>query len=151
MTPEQQIALESIVNRPLTEDEIAAIEPHLVNRNDVAIAAVLSAGRTRLMSIEVGVGTVIAVMKPNGGAFLDAVDALGQINRDVYWGMDSLRRGVFNPGLESAQGILNDLKKALPQFASELEKIKNLGRVSDPLSFNAVSAALNKAENRMTL
>lgn len=38
MTPAQQTALESLAGRPLSDDEIAAIDPLLPERNDVAIA-----------------------------------------------------------------------------------------------------------------
>ena len=45
MTPAQLSALEGVAGRPLTAPEIAAIEPLLPERNDVAIAAIINAGQ----------------------------------------------------------------------------------------------------------
>ena len=151
MTSEQQAALEKLAGRALSEDEVAAIEPLLLIRNDVAIADIISVGRTKTQDAQVGIDTILTTMKPNGGAFLDAIAELGKTNRDVYWGMDIIQRGVFNPGLAGARAFLNDLKVALPQFADDLDKIKMLADQPDPIHYNEVSNALNKAEGRETL
>jgi hypothetical protein len=151
MTPAQQEALETLADRALTADEVTQIDVLLPARNDFAIAEVLSVGRKRLRSMLVGPGTVVVAMDPHGGACLDAINALGETNRDVYWGMDPIRRGDFDLGLPSAQAWLDKLAALLPDFAEPLQVLQSLGYVADPFHFNDVSRVLNVAEGRMTL
>jgi len=145
MTPAQQTALVALAGRALTSDEVAQIEPLLVARNDVAIAAVLSSGRQRLRSMLAGPGTVVVAMAPHGGACLDAIDALGETNRDVYWGMGPLHRGDFDLGGVSEQAWLDKLAALLPDFAEPLQQLKAVGYADDPIHYTAVSEALNGA------
>jgi hypothetical protein len=60
MTPAQQLSLEGLISRELTGDEIAEIDPLLPDRNDVAIAAILSAGRVKTQPTPIGIGTVLS-------------------------------------------------------------------------------------------
>lgn len=142
------------MGRALSSNEVAAIDPLLAIRNDVAIAAVLSEGRVRLQSKYIGAGTIIAVMRPHGlsgGAFIDQLVAMGATDRDVYWAMDLIKQGRFDIGEPAAQVQMDVLASLLPDFALGLAALKALGQVPDPVNFNHVSDALNVAEGRMTL
>lgn len=153
MNQAQTDALKTLAGRTLTDADIAILGPLVDIRNDVDIAAHLSIGRKKLQRVAdgVGSGTVVVVMAPRGGAFLDAVEVLGQTDRDVYWGMDSIRRGVFDPGLAAGQAWLDKLASEMPDYSAELARVKTLGYVDDPLQAQQVSDKLNKAEGRMTL
>ena len=50
MTPQQQAALEALVSRTLTAEEVAQIDALLPTGSVGAIAALLSVGRTRVVS-----------------------------------------------------------------------------------------------------
>ena len=54
MNTAQQTALETLVGRALTAEEISAIDPLLADRNDSAIATLLSQGRTKLVQHMIG-------------------------------------------------------------------------------------------------
>jgi hypothetical protein len=152
MTPEQKAALEGLVGRELLPAEITQIDQIIGIRNDVAIEAILSAGRTVHGSTQIGPGTVIAVMgDPRGGRFLDAVQELGVEDRTVYWGMDPVRRGSLDLSVPAAVTSLIALKGKLPEYAVDIDKLLLVGVVRDPVGVNRVSDALNKAEGRMTL
>jgi len=153
MTPQQQAALESVVGRALTEGEITAIDPLLDwnNRNDVEIAAILSAGRTRLKSREIGIGTILGVLAPNGGEFLDALETLGASDANVRWLLKLIERGAFDAGLPSSRAQMTAYAQAVPALADGINALLALGIEQDPIQFNAISDALNIAENRMTL
>ena len=150
----QKAALESLVDRSLTAQEVADIDQLLPVRNDVAIAAVLSDGRTRLQSHMIGIGTILACMKAEGlagGEFLDALKALGNTNRDVYWIMTNIERGALDMGESATQESVVELKPAFASWSAGLDRLLALGRVADPIHYNAVSDALNIAEGRLTL
>ncbi len=152
MTPAQQSALEGLAGRALTPDESVAIASHLAIRNDVAIAALLSAGRVQLESHPIGHGTILEMMPAHGGEFIDTLESIGTQNRNVYWGIQPLNRGAFDLGLQASQDKLNWLKTSIvPQFADEITALQALGYAPAPLSIDFVSRALNAAEGRVSL
>ncbi|WP_305821389.1 hypothetical protein [Massilia brevitalea] len=144
-------ALAVVAGRALTPAELVVLEPLVCARNDVEIAAILSVGRTAYGATQIGEGTVVAVMDPRGGLFLDAVVELGQVDRDVHWGMAPVRRGVLDLSVPAARASLIALRSKLPNYAAEIDKLLQVGVVPDPIDFNVVSDALNNAEGRMTL
>ena len=153
MTPAQKTALETVAGRALTDAEVTALDPLLDpnNRNDVEIARIISNGRVKYEPTQIGPGTIIAVMGDAGGQFLDDVTALGQSDRNVYWGMDAVRRGAFDLSVPLARGMLAALQTKLPAHAQNLSKLLAAFAQPDNVPVNSVSDALNKAEGRMTL
>ena len=153
MTPAQQAALESVVGRALTQDEIAQIDPLLDynNRQDVQIAKILSVGRTRLKSTPIGIGTILAVMAPNGGEFLNSLETMGATDANVKWLLKLIERGAFDIGLESSRTQMQTYAQAVPALADAVNALLQLGTEPDPIHYNKVSDALNVAEGRMVL
>ncbi len=151
MTPDQQTALESVVGRTLTTDEIAAIDALLPERNDVQIAAILSVGRTRVQSTPISIGTVLAVMAPDGGNFLNALEALGATDANVKWALKMIEQATFDVGHPVSRAQLAAFAEAQPTLAPAVAALLAVAEQSDPIHYNAVSDALNIAEGRLTL
>jgi len=143
MTPAQQSALESVVGRSLTEAEIAQLDPLLAIRNDVAIAQVLSVGRTRLKSTPIGIGTILAVMALNGGAFLDSLEAMGASDPNIKWLLKLIERGAFDIGMPASRQQMTAYAQAVPSIAEGINALLQLGLEPDPIQISAVSEALN--------
>ena len=151
MTPEQQSALEAVAGRVLTQGEIDQIEPLLPNRNDVQIAEILSAGRTRLKSHMIGIGTILGALAPSGGAFLDSLETLGATDANIKWLLKLIERGAFDLGLEASRTQMQAYAQAVPALAPAINALMQLGVESDPIHYTAVSDALNVAEGRTVL
>jgi hypothetical protein len=151
MTPAQQTALEAIKGRALTADEIAALDPLLPSRNDVAIAAVLSVGRVRVEPRRVGIGTILATMRPNGGYFLDALEQLATTDSNVKWTLKLIEQSNFDIGLPATREELSAFAAANPALAANINALLAVAEIDDPIPTNAVSDALNIAEGRMVL
>ncbi|WP_312548170.1 hypothetical protein [Massilia sp.] len=151
MNDAQINALTSVAGRVLVTSELDALAPLVAIRNDIAIAALLSTGRTRHGPTQIGSGTIMAVLGDRGGPFLDAVEELGATDRNVYWGLDPVRRGVLDLNIPEGREQLARLKPKLPEYAADIEKVLAVGVVPDPIPFDTVSRALNAAEGRMTL
>jgi len=151
MTPGQQTALESVAGRALATDEIAAIDPHLPGRNDVQIAEILSVGRTRTQPTPIGIGTVLAVMAPSGGDFLNALESLGQTDANVKWALKMIEQGTFDIGHPVSWEQMTQFAAAQPSLADAVAALLSIAEQPDPIHYNAVSDALNIAEGRMTL
>lgn len=153
MTPAKLAALEACAGRALTEAEQAQAEPLLDpnNRNDVALAALVSVGRTKVMPTEIGVGTILATLAGSGGVFLDTLVQVGESNRDVYWTMDLIRQGRLRIDMPATRAGMQALAQAVPALADGIAALLQLGVAPDPVPVLDVSRALNVAEGRMQL
>lgn len=153
MTPAQKAALESVAGRALTVQEVEQITPLLAddNRNDVAISTILSAGRMRSVPTEIGIGTVLATLGDGAGAWLDAITAVGEVNRDVFWALKLLDRGALRVDMAATRQQMQALAQAVPDLAAGIDALLTLGMEPDPLPVVDVSHALNVAEGRANL
>lgn len=146
MTEQQQAALEALVSRELTQDEITQIDGWLESRRDDLIAGVLSIGRTRPVETEVGVGTVLALLRgvgAGGGAFLDTLEAVGESDRDVHWTMVLIREGKLRIDMAPVRAGMEALALAVPGLAAGIDILLELGFGPDPIKRDSVSDALN--------
>ena len=140
MSPSHQTALEILARRSLTADEIALADARL----DADLAASLSAGRMRLVSKEIGVGTILAAFAGSGGQFLDTLEAIGQTNRDIHWLLNGvILRGAFDPSLEASRYGMQQLATQLPAFAAGINALLAMAEQADPVAVGAVSDILN--------
>lgn len=151
MNQAQQSALEGLISRSLTGDEIAAIDLLLPERNDVAIAAILSTGRVKTQPTPIGIGTVLAVMAPSGGEFLNALESMGVTDANVKWALKMIEQSTFDVGHPVTRAQLEAFAIAAPAMASAVGALLAVAEVSDPIHYNAVSDMLNIAEGRVTL
>lgn len=156
MTPEQQNALESVVGRALTLDDIAAIEPLLLNRNDVQIAAILSAGQPdirRSIRVEELFQTLYEI-----GDYVTLKSAeiagnpLAVFVFAVLKDAKTLGPGVVNLDDTQTISLCDQLQEANLISQDGRDALESLSMVRpQPIHYNKVSDALNVAEGRLTL
>lgn len=150
MNPAQQSALEAIAGRGLTADEMAAIDPHLASRNDGAIAALLPAA-VNVVPTPIGVGTILAVMAPSGGDFLNGLEGMAASDANVKWSLKLIERGEFDIGHPVTRLQLSAFAQVNPALAPAISALLAVAERTEPVSTNAVSDALNIAEGRAAL
>ena len=150
MTPAQQAALESVAGQTLTAEQIAAIEPCLADRNDVAIASLLPP-KVAIVSTPIGIGTILATLAPNGGAFLDALETAGASDPNVKWALKLIEQSNFDVGMGATRAQMVAFAQAAPTFADGIAALLATAERAEPIHYNAVSDALNIAEGRLTL
>lgn len=151
MNPAQQSALEALAGHALTGAEVAAIDAVLPQRNDVEIAAILSAGRVKAVPQRIGIGTILAVMAPNGGAFLDALEGLAATDSNVKWTLKLIEQSNFDIGMDVTRQQLAAFATANPALATNIHALLAVAEQPDPIIYNAVSDAINIAEGRLVL
>lgn len=151
MSPAQQSALEAAAGRALTADDIAACEPLLAIRNDVSLAIHLSQGRRALQSRTIGIGTVLAVLAPDGGQFLDSIEALAAVDPNIKWGLKLLERGELDIGMPATRGLLGGIAANVASLAPGIAALLALAEIDAPVAVSQVSDFLNIAEGRATL
>lgn len=154
MTPAQQTALEAVAGHALTAEELAECDQHLDPdaRNDVALTEIVSRRRPVVYApVQIGIGTVLATLGPGAGAWLDAITAVGAVNRDVYWALKLLDRGVLEMHNPATRTQMAALAAAVPDLAAGLNALLALSKATpNPVDISALSRALNVAEGRMT-
>lgn len=156
MTPAQQSALESVAGRPLTPVEIVAIDPYLADRNDVQIAAILSAGQPDVQ-VSILVEDVFVVLFASGDYMtLKAAQLQGNSDAAMAFAVlaDAKNIGpgkvdVFSP---ITAGLLDKLQTAsLLTQAGRDALSQRATQKAQPIHYNTISDALNIAEGRLTL
>lgn len=151
MNQQQQTALESLVGRALNVEEVTEIDQYLPQRNDVAIADVLSRNRVKTTTRLIGIGTILNALGPvEGAAALDALEALKAANSAIKWAFYLLESGNLDIGLPATRMQIDALVGSV--FTSEqAAALKAIAEEADPINYNSVSDALNVAEGRLTL
>lgn len=156
MTPAQQSALESVAGRALTPTDIAAIDALLPARQDVQIAAVLTAGQPP-RTVSVAVEEVFDALFETGDyVTLKQAQLSGNALAVMAFGMlaDAKTIGPGKVNLQSTvtTGMLDQLQAAdlLSQAGRDALTARSTV-AADPIHYNAVSDALNVAEGRMVL
>jgi hypothetical protein len=177
MKPAEQSALQGLVESELSAEELLALEPLVEARNDVGIATLLSAGRTRLVPRLItargvrGALTVpqasrfLALLKDAAGAtdlpaWLDvALRMIGVPAEDhpAYLDMfacahEWLQGNGLDLGDPTTRAGLDIIAASDPaKFGATVAILKAMAVVDDPIPFDHVSRALNKAQGLMTL
>lgn len=174
MLPAQQAALEAVAGRVLDAGDLAALDPLLNVRDDIAIAAHLSVGRVRVGEhrvSELGVRRCLGVVPASrllkvlrdsavaadSGAvepwLVTTLTGMGvpASDHDAYqetvgsaWRWLTQAEGL-DVGASAARDMLDLIAAGVPAVATACAAIKGLAVVDDPLSSAAVSAALNEA------
>lgn len=167
MTPEQRGALEVLVGRALTEQEVATIDPLLDgnNRRDDLIASLLSVGRTEVYSRMTSArglaelypggpaGAEVILMKLEGAAAAlkaspdQALKVQGSL---IARQLSFLNADGLDFGSAALRGMLDQFVPS-PLTEEEVTGLKAVATRPAPISIDAVSRALNIAEGRMVL
>jgi len=127
---------DEILSRPDCADALAA-------RDCGALAAILSAGRTKLIERDIGYGTVLDTLGADAGAaFLDGLTDLAVKSSPVKWALKLLDRGELNIGSPATQAQLDALATAgvFPQAVADT--LKGLAIVPDVITPGQVMDAM---------
>lgn len=156
MTPAQQAALESVAGRSLTPDEYVAIDGLLPLRNDVEIAAILSAGQPPEM-VSIPVEDVFDILFASGDyTTLKTAQRSGNPQAvmafDVLADAKNLGPGKVNLFAPLTAQLLDQLQQADLLTEKGRNALHDRGTIiARSIHYNTVSDALNIAEGRMTL
>jgi len=119
----------------LTIEEIRTLPAEILDRRDTEeIASVLSVGRVKIAERFVGIGSILATMAPNGGAFLDALEAMAPGDSNVKWALKLIEAGGLDVGMEATRQQLSVFAQAVPEMADGIVALMALAEVPDPVS-----------------
>lgn len=103
------------------------------------------------MPTMIGIGTILAVMAPAGGDFLNALETMGASDANVKWALRLIEQSNFDVGHPVTRAQLQEFADAQPALAPAITALLAVAEQPDPINFNTISDALNIAEGRMTL
>ena len=99
-----------------------------------AIAEALNAGRTKVQATPIGIGTVLAVMAPVGGDFLNALESLGASDANVKWALKMIEQATFDVGHPVTRAQLEAFAGSVPAMADGIAALLALAVVPDPVT-----------------
>lgn len=127
---------DEILSRPDCADALAL-------RDCGALAAILSAGRTKLVERDIGYGTVLDTLGATAGAaFLDSLTALSETSSPVKWALKLLDRGELNIGAAATQQQLDMLASVGVIPVEVAEALKGLAMGPDIVTPQEVADAM---------
>lgn len=110
----------------------------LGSRDDGAIAAALSVGRTKIVPRLGGIGVVMETLGPvDGAALLDSLEAMVATNSAVKWAFVLINRGELDFGSSATRAMIDQLLPA-PAAAA----LKSVAEVPDVITAQQVAQAL---------
>jgi len=119
-------------------DEIKSRGFDLVHRDDGAIAAALSVGRTKVQTTLGGAGIVMETLGPTAGAaLLDQIQALSTTNSAVKWAFVLINRAELDFGSPATRAMIDSL---VPEPARTA--LKNIAVVPEIITAQQVAKAL---------
>jgi hypothetical protein len=124
----------------ITRDEILATGLPLDDHG--ALAEALSVGRTKVISSPIGIGTVLAAMAPNGGDFLNALEAKGATDANAKWALKMIEQATFDVGHQITRLQLEAFAAANAEMADGIAALLNVAVQADPVSSQEVSKAM---------
>jgi len=124
----------------ITRDEILASGLPLTDHG--AIADALSVGRTKVVSTPIGIGTILAVMAPYGGDFLNALEAMSAADSNVKWALKLIEQSNFDIGMDVTRAQLAEFAVSAPTLADGIAALLAVAVQPDPVSSQEVSKAL---------
>ena len=124
----------------ITRDEILASGLSLDDHG--AIAAALSVGRTKIVPTPIGIGTVLAVMAPQGGDFLNTLETLGAQDANVKWALKMIEQATFDIGHPVTRAQLEQFAQDAPALADGIAALLDVAVQDDPVSSQDVSKAM---------
>ena len=107
-----------------------------------AIAAALSVGRTKVVPTPIGIGTVLAVMAPQGGDFLNALETMGATDANVKWALKMIEQATFDIGHPVTRAQLGQFAQDAPALADGIAALLDVAVQDDPVSSQEVSKAM---------
>ena len=116
----------------ITRAEVLALNMPLDDHG--AIAAALSVGRSKVVPTQIGIGTVLAVMAPSGGDFLNALEVMGAQDSNVKWALKMIEHGTFDVGHPVTRAQLQAFAAAAPSMASAIDALLAVALIADPVT-----------------
>jgi hypothetical protein len=124
------------------KDEILAGGFDLQNRDDGAIAAALSVGRTKITSRFVTARAVLAECE-NGATILDKLEAASAQISAVKWAMKFLQQeGGIDVAHPRTLGMIDQLEAGGVLTQTEADELKGMAVQPDPVTSQDVTHAL---------
>ena len=119
-------------------EEIQAGGFDLVNRDDGAIAAALSAGRTKIVPTLGGIGLVMEALGPiDGAALLDGLELQASSIPALKWAFTLINRGELDFGSPATRAMITMLIDEPVRTA-----LLNVAQVADTITAQQVGQAL---------
>jgi hypothetical protein len=111
-----------------------------------ALADALSVGRTKVVSTPIGIGTILAVMAPYGGDFLNGLEAKGATDANAKWALKMIEQATFDVGHPITRLQLEAFAAANADMADGITALLNVAVQADGITPAQVARILDGSE-----
>lgn len=118
----------------VTLEEIKGLPAEILASKDSQVIADFLPPRVSIQSTQIGVGTILAVMAPMGGAFLDSLETLAQTDSNVKWVLVLIKNGTFDIGMEVTRQQLLDFVKGNPELTAPISALLKVAEIKTPVA-----------------
>ena len=118
----------------ITRDDLRALPQALLDTKDTTAIAAALPPHSRIESRPIGIGTVLAVMAPYGGAFLNALEAMSATDGNVKWTLRLIEKSDFDVGMSVTRTQLQAFADAQPALADGITALLSVAEVVEPVT-----------------
>lgn len=118
----------------VTIEEIRGLPAELLALRDTTKIAEALPFRVSVQTKLIGVGSILAVMAPYGGDFLNTLEAMGAIDGNVRWVLKLIEKGELDIGLDVTRLHFIQFSQANPTLATPINSLLGLAEVAVPVT-----------------
>lgn len=118
----------------VTIEEIRGLPAEILETKNATLIAQFLPTRISIVSKEIGVGTILAVMAPYGGDFLNALESLSPVDSNVKWSLKLIERGEFDIGHPVTRSQLLKFISENPTLSGPLFLLLKVAEIVTPVS-----------------
>jgi len=122
----------------VTIEEIRGLPVEILSQKDTQVIADFLVPRISIVSTPIGIGTVLAVMAPIGGAFLNALEAMAPYEANVKWALEMIKQGTFDVGHPVTRAQLLAFASAQPDLSGAISALLKVAEQSNKVTEMAV-------------
>jgi len=118
----------------VTIEEIRGLPAEILATKNATLIAQFLPLRISIVSKEIGVGTILAVMSPYGGDFLNTLESLSLVDSNVKWSLKLIERGEFDIGHPVTRSQLLKFISENPTLSGPLFLLLKVAEIATPVS-----------------
>jgi len=118
----------------VTIEEIRGLPAEILETKNATLIAQFLPTRISIVSKEIGVGTILAVMAPSGGDFLNTLESLSPVDSNVKWSLKLIERGEFDIGHPVTRSQLLRFISENPPLSGSLFALLKVAEIAIPVS-----------------
>lgn len=118
----------------VTLEEIRSLPVDIRSTKDTQKITDFLPPRIEIVSTPIGIGTILAVMAPVGGDFLNTLEQIGTADSNVKWSLELIKSGTFDIGMSVTRSQLLRFVQINPELSEPIFALLKVAEKRVPVS-----------------